>query len=59
MGKRAAARSLSHSIFEITGIDSVEEYLKAVDQIYRLVCPPNQPDSCELWFRGMKSRRFI
>lgn len=42
----------------ITGVNSVETYLRAVDQIYRKICPPGQPLSCELWFRGVKSSTF-
>ncbi|MFC3772872.1 FRG domain-containing protein [Paenibacillus sp. GCM10012303] len=49
---------LQNNIFEITGVDTVEKYLKAVDQIYRMVCPPQKPRSCELWFRGTKSTTF-
>ena len=46
MAKPATVRSSGRPIFEITGIETVEEYLKAVDQIYQMVCPPNKPDSC-------------
>jgi hypothetical protein len=45
-------------IFEITGITTVEGYLKAIDQIFQKVCPPTEPNSCELWFRGVKSTTY-
>ncbi|MCY9663365.1 FRG domain-containing protein [Paenibacillus chondroitinus] len=51
-------QTLENGIFEISGIDSVEKYLKAVDQIYQMVCPPKQPQACELWFRGVKSTTY-
>ncbi|WP_274365855.1 FRG domain-containing protein [Paenibacillus thermotolerans] len=45
-------------IYEIPGIDSVEKYLNAVDQIYEKICPPGNPMACELWFRGVKSASY-
>ncbi|MNO36534.1 FRG domain protein [compost metagenome] len=45
-------------IYEITGIDTVEKYLQAVDQIYRKICPQDHPNSCVLWFRGVKSTTY-
>ncbi|WP_179233033.1 FRG domain-containing protein [Paenibacillus rigui] len=56
--KARIAESQSNGIFTIRGINSVEKYLKAVDQISERVCPPNEPKSCELWFRGVKSTTF-
>lgn len=53
-----SVRTSDSGIFEITGIDSVDKYLKAVDQIFNKVCPPGMPRSCELWFRGVKSTTF-
>ncbi len=51
-------KSSTDGIFEITGVDSVEKYLKAVDQIFQKVCPAGSPRSCELWFRGVKSTSY-
>ncbi|WP_379156267.1 FRG domain-containing protein [Paenibacillus sp. sgz5001063] len=51
-------RISENGIFEITGIQSVEQYLKAVDQIFQKICPPNEPKSCELWYRGVKSTTY-
>lgn len=53
-----SAQGSHNGIFEITGIKTVEGYLKAVDQIYQKVCPPTNPKSCGLWFRGVKSTTY-
>ncbi|NMO94384.1 FRG domain-containing protein [Paenibacillus lemnae] len=43
---------------EITGVRTVEQYLRAVDEIYALICPPGQPLKHELWFRGVKNTNY-
>jgi hypothetical protein len=52
------SRISANGIFEITGIQTVEGYLKAVDQIYQKICPPTETNSCQLWFRGVKSTTY-
>lgn len=39
-------------------IQSVQEYLGAVDQAFRTICGPNQGSNCELWYRGLAKKTF-
>lgn len=51
-------KKIENKLYVIPGIDSVEKYLKAVDQIYEKICPDGNPASCVLWFRGVKSTSY-
>lgn len=39
-------------------INSVEDYLSAIDQIFSLLCTSTPQGRCELWFRGMAQAGF-
>ncbi|MCZ8522972.1 MULTISPECIES: FRG domain-containing protein [Paenibacillus] len=52
------SQKADNRIIEITGVDTVAKYLRTVDRIYQMVCPSDQPQACELWFRGVKKASY-
>lgn len=39
-------------------VKSIEEYLSAIDQIFKILCSPGDSTNCTLWYRGQAQTNF-